>query len=178
MKFQTHKTPEPEINLIPFIDVLLVILIFLMLTTSFSKNAQLNINLPKAQSQSSPGKGQQISIQINASGRFFVQARDEANPSGVRDTRTSEQAVNGPNGPNGPNGTNVTNVLNGLNAQELEAALLQAAAGVEQPLVIISADAQTPHQFVIQALSAAQKNQLNNIAFATDAPPQMGSPKH
>ena len=48
MKFQRHSTPEPEINLIPFIDVLLVVLIFLMLTTTYSKFTELQINLPVA----------------------------------------------------------------------------------------------------------------------------------
>ncbi len=159
LKFQTHKTPEPEINLIPFIDVLLVILIFLMLTTSFSKNAQLNISLPKAQAQNASNKAQQIAIQINASGRFFVQGKDN--------TDAPVSALN----------TGSEKNPSGLTVQELEGALLSAAAGIEQPLVVIYADAQTPHQFVIQALSAAQKNQLNNIAFATDAPVQMGASK-
>ena len=157
MKFQTHKTPEPEINLIPFIDVLLVILIFLMLTTSFSKNAQLNINLPKAQAQSSPSKGQSILIQITSSGKFFLQSEDAKLQNASHNSGQPESGERA------------------LNAQELESALLSAAVGIEQPLVIISADAQTPHQFVIQALSAAQRNQLNNIAFATDSPPQMGA---
>jgi len=159
MKFQSHKTSEPEINLIPFIDVLLVILIFLMLTTSFSKNAHLNISLPKAQTQNAPSKAQQISIQITAAGRFFVQGSDN------NDAPTPNKNAGTDLGPRG------------LNAQELEVALLSAATGVEQPLVVIYADAQTPHQFVIQALGAAQKNQLNNIAFATDAPAQMGFSK-
>jgi biopolymer transport protein ExbD len=159
LKFQTHKTPEPEINLIPFIDVLLVILIFLMLTTSFSKNAQLNISLPKAQAQSASNKAQQIAIQITASGRFFVQGKD-----------ASEALVS-----TSPTGSEKNPA--GLTLQELEVSLLSAAAGIEQPLVVIYADAQTPHQFVVQALSAAQKNQLNNIAFATDAPAQLGASK-
>ena len=159
MKFQNHKTPEPEINLIPFIDVLLVILIFLMLTTSFSKNAQLNINLPKAQAQSSPSKGQHILIQITSAGKFFLQG----------DELRRQMATNGALAPDLSDRP--------LSAQELESALLSAAVGIEQPLVIISADAQTPHQFVIQALAAAQKNQLNNIAFATDSPPQIGAPQ-
>ncbi len=159
MKFQTHKTPEPEINLIPFIDVLLVILIFLMLTTSFSKNAQLNISLPKGQTQNAPSKSQEISIQITSNGRFFVQGRDNNEALSSNGNTASEAGARG------------------LNAKELEDALLSAATGIELPLVVIYADSQTPHQFVIQALSAAQKNQLNNIAFATDAPSQLGSAK-
>ena len=46
MNFQRHRPEEPEINLIPFIDVLLVILIFLMLSTTYSKYSELQINCP------------------------------------------------------------------------------------------------------------------------------------
>ena len=48
MNFRGHYKEDPEINLIPFIDVLLVILIFLMVTTTYSKYAELQINLPSA----------------------------------------------------------------------------------------------------------------------------------
>ena len=50
LEFKPRQQSEPEINLIPFIDVLLVILIFLLLTTTYSQNLQLRINLPVAQS--------------------------------------------------------------------------------------------------------------------------------
>ena len=46
MKFRPHPPEEPEINLIPFIDVLLVILIFMMLTTTYSKFTELQLTLP------------------------------------------------------------------------------------------------------------------------------------
>ena len=48
MKFNPRPHADPEINLIPFIDVLLVILIFLMLTTTYSKFTELQLNLPSA----------------------------------------------------------------------------------------------------------------------------------
>ena len=48
MNFRKRERDEPEINLIPFIDVLLVILIFLMLTTTYSKFTELQITLPTA----------------------------------------------------------------------------------------------------------------------------------
>jgi len=55
MNFRKHhlREEEPEINLIPFIDVLLVILIFLMLTTTYAKLTELKINLPTANAQAS-----------------------------------------------------------------------------------------------------------------------------
>ena len=48
MNFRPRAKEEPEINLIPFIDVLLVILIFLMLTTTYSKFTELQLTLPVA----------------------------------------------------------------------------------------------------------------------------------
>ena len=51
MNFRTRPKEEPEINLIPFIDVLLVVLIFLMLTTTYAKFTELKINLPTPQKQ-------------------------------------------------------------------------------------------------------------------------------
>jgi biopolymer transport protein ExbD len=48
MNFRTSSRDEPEINLIPFIDVLLVVLIFLMLSTTYSKFTELQIKLPVA----------------------------------------------------------------------------------------------------------------------------------
>ncbi|OIQ94427.1 biopolymer transport protein ExbD [mine drainage metagenome] len=64
---------EPEINLIPMIDVLLVILIFLMVTTSYSNFAQLQINLPQAagdEGVSPPGKP--INVAVDASEHYAV----------------------------------------------------------------------------------------------------------
>ena len=51
MRFRRHERDEPEINLIPFIDVLLVVLIFLMLSTSYSKFTELQITLPTAEAE-------------------------------------------------------------------------------------------------------------------------------
>ena len=51
MKFRMRASEEPEINFIPLIDVLLVILIFLMITTTYSKYTELQINLPTADAE-------------------------------------------------------------------------------------------------------------------------------
>ena len=51
MNFRPGSRDEPEINLIPFIDILLVVLIFLMLTTTYSKFTELQVNLPVADAQ-------------------------------------------------------------------------------------------------------------------------------
>lgn len=63
---------EPEINLIPMIDVLLVILIFLMVTTTYSKFAGLEINLPTADAQSQQEKPNEIDVVVTANGSVLV----------------------------------------------------------------------------------------------------------
>ena len=63
---------EPEINFIPLIDVLLVILIFLMVTTTYSRFAELKINLPTAEAQKPPERLDQIEIGVDAKGAYSV----------------------------------------------------------------------------------------------------------
>jgi biopolymer transport protein ExbD len=63
---------EPEINLIPMIDVLLVILIFLMITTTYSKFAELRINLPQAQGEKAGDGASAVEIAVDAEGRYVV----------------------------------------------------------------------------------------------------------
>ena len=55
---------EPEINFIPLIDVLLVILIFLMVTTTYSKFAELQITLPTADAEKAPQRPAEIDIAV------------------------------------------------------------------------------------------------------------------
>jgi biopolymer transport protein ExbD len=63
---------EPEINFIPLIDVLLVILIFLMVTTTYSRFAELKINLPTAEATKPPERLDQIDVGIDAKGAYSI----------------------------------------------------------------------------------------------------------
>ena len=63
---------EPEINFIPLIDVLLVILIFLMVTTTYSRFAELKINLPTADAAKAPERIDQIDVAVDAKGAYSV----------------------------------------------------------------------------------------------------------
>ena len=65
-------SPEPEINLIPFIDVLLVVLIFLMLTTTWSRLTEIQLNLPVADAAASSQRPREIVLTITAQGRYAV----------------------------------------------------------------------------------------------------------
>lgn len=66
---------EPEINLIPFIDVLLVVLIFLMISTTFTRYQELAITLPTANGAASQTEVKQIHIAVSRDGRFAVNGK-------------------------------------------------------------------------------------------------------
>ncbi|MBK8018603.1 MAG: biopolymer transporter ExbD [Betaproteobacteria bacterium] len=73
MNFRRGTTrEEPEMNLIPLIDVLLVILIFLMVTTTYSKYAELQINLPSADAPQAAERPKQIDVAVTTNGRYVV----------------------------------------------------------------------------------------------------------
>ncbi len=67
-----RKREEPEINLIAFIDVLLVILIFLMVTTSYSKFTQLQITLPTADAEKALEQPYEINVGVDAQNRYAI----------------------------------------------------------------------------------------------------------
>jgi biopolymer transport protein ExbD len=66
---------EPEINLIPFIDVLLVVLIFLMISTTFTRYQELAITLPTADGLTSQSEMKQIHIAVSRDGRFAINGK-------------------------------------------------------------------------------------------------------
>ena len=72
MNFRKHRIEDPEINLIPFIDVLLVVLIFLMLSTTYSKFTELQVNLPTAEADKPRERPAEIIVLVTADGRYAV----------------------------------------------------------------------------------------------------------
>lgn len=73
MNFQRGRGhDEPEINLIPLIDVLLVIIIFLMLTTTYAKFSGLEINLPTADASQQAEQPNEVSVAVTASGQVLI----------------------------------------------------------------------------------------------------------
>ena len=72
MNFRPRPKEEPEINLIPFIDVLLVILIFLMLTTTYSKFTELQLKLPVADTDAQRDYPKEIVVVITTDGRYTI----------------------------------------------------------------------------------------------------------
>jgi len=136
MKFRRSTSPEPEINLIPFIDVLLVVLIFLMLSTTYSKFTEMELNLPVANAAPQKERPREIVVSVSADGQFSVNHM----------------------------------VVSGRDVPSISSALAQATQNINDPMVVISADAQSTHQSVMMVMEAARRNQLNQLTFAAQAP--------
>ena len=135
INFRKRRTEEPEINLIPFIDVLLVILIFLMLTTTYSKFTEMELTLPSADPEQLRDRPKEVIVSIAADGRYAV-GKD---------------------------------ALQDRSVEGIASALTRHAPAGKDSIVIISADANAPHQSVVSAMEAARRAGLSQITFATQA---------
>ena len=94
MKFRARNREEPEINLIPLIDVLLMTLIFLLVTTSFSREARLQLKLPEAASDVKI-ESANLRIAIDARGQYFINERQLLNASAETVRSAMLEAVGG-----------------------------------------------------------------------------------
>lgn len=74
MNFRTSSRDEPEINLIPFIDILLVVLIFLMLTTTYSKFTEIQLKLPVADTDAQRDYPKEVLVSVSSDGAYGVNA--------------------------------------------------------------------------------------------------------
>lgn len=135
MRFSKDREREdPELNFIPLIDVLLVIIIFLAVSTTFEKFNEMKINLPVADIEAPAPKDLPVNVVISAKGEYSVNAEPFSK-------MTVELLVN--------------------KLAEI------TASYTEKVPVIISADAATTHQSVINVMEAARKSGLTKITFAT-----------
>ncbi|SEN49217.1 biopolymer transport protein ExbD [Duganella sp. CF517] len=127
---------DPEINLIPFIDVLLVILIFLMVSTTYSKFTELQITLPTADAQKQEEKPFELNVTVDAKGNYTI--NDE--PVSFRDVA-------------------------GL-AQSMQTAAGKGGQPGKSPVVIVNADQFAMHQMVINVMEAARIAGYEKLTFA------------
>jgi biopolymer transport protein ExbD len=96
LRFRELTREEPDVNLIPFIDVLLVVLIFLMLTTTFTRYTELRIDLAQARGESAAGASHDIVVTVGPDGRYQVDATTLTSSSGVEAlTRAIQEASQG-----------------------------------------------------------------------------------
>lgn len=133
MNFRKPRREEQEINLTPLIDVVFLLLIFFMVTTTFKNHAALKVDLPEASAQGSAETQQPLELVIDREGGFHL----------------GEQA------------------LIKADRESLLRVLLQRKREEEIPLLIIRADAQTPHQAVVTAMDVARELEIERVRIAT-----------
>lgn len=141
MDFRRKKRAPVEIGLIPMIDVLLVLLFFFMIATTFRHHTDLKINLPEASGEEMDQAGKAINLFIDADGKYAISGEDgKARP-------LPEQTL-----------------------QSLKDALAVFSADARQLPFIISADGKTPHQAVVSALDIASQLGFHHVTFAINPP--------
>ena len=86
---------EPDINLIPLIDILIVILIFLFLTTTYSRFAELQINLPEASAERASDRPQLLNVAVDASGKYAINGTSTIFGSTQNFARALKEAAKG-----------------------------------------------------------------------------------
>ena len=91
MNFRVRPKEEPEINLIPFIDVLLVILIFLMLSTTYSKFTEIQLKLPVANVEAQRDVAREVLVSVSSEGQYSVN-KQMVNGNSVADLTEALQA--------------------------------------------------------------------------------------
>ncbi len=144
MNFHRNKRPPLEINLTPMIDVVFLLLIFFMVTTTFTRETGLNINLPEAKGEQTEKDNRSITLLIDPKGQYFISTEDATRGKLVDSKITT-----------------------------LKRELIKAMANRPETPFVISADSKTSHKFVIKALDIASQVGFKHIAFATKEPEVM-----
>lgn len=132
MQFRRQLRDPVQINLTPLIDVVFLLLIFFMVSTSFSRETQLQVDLPSASSGVSEEAAAVIDIGIGRDGQIAILGKALATQDKAR----------------------------------LRGALQQAAAGNESPRIVVSADAQAPHQAFVDVMDVAASLGFKQLAIA------------
>jgi len=135
VRLRSSKEQEPEINLTSLIDVVFLLLIFFMVSTTFERQAALRIDLPEASTlEQQPADPHKIELVIDRNGRMFVNDRElvDDRPATIR-------------------------------------AAFVEVAGTERDLpVVIRADADTPHHFVVTAMDVTGQLGFTRLSIATE----------
>ncbi|MBL1273908.1 MAG: biopolymer transporter ExbD [Oceanospirillales bacterium] len=135
MKFSRQRSQEVGVDLTPLIDVVFLLLIFFMVSTTFTRESHLQVDLPEASGEpASPAEVKQIDVVINAEGQYVL--NDKALVNNRRETL--ERGVN-----------------------EL------SEGDIALPFVI-TADARTPHEYVVRAMDVAGRLGFSRLSITTE----------
>lgn len=130
MEFRKKRREVVALDITPLIDVVFLLLIFFMLSTTFIVSPGIRINLPQAEAETVRSEQKDIRVKIDAKGNFFVE-----------DRRTSPE--------------------------DLNARFEEAARVNRDTLVIIEADENAAHKFVVDVMDRGKNSGLQRLAIAT-----------
>ncbi|MBS3803398.1 MAG: biopolymer transporter ExbD [Oleiphilaceae bacterium] len=134
MKFKRQRSQEVGVDLTPLIDVVFLLLIFFMVSTTFTRESHLQVELPKADARPAESETRQIDVVINAQGQYYVNDKPLINNQRVT----------------------------------LERAVKDLTTGDNSLPFIITADARTPHQFVVRAMDVAGTLGFSKLSITTE----------
>jgi biopolymer transport protein ExbD len=135
MRLKHNKAEDPEINMTSLIDVVFLLLIFFMVSTTFERQAVLKVDLPEASNVSIPeNQPDSFELVIDKNGQFYLNDR---------------QLANG-------------------NPATIRAAFIEAAGEDRNIPVVLRADAQTPHHFVVTAMDVTAQLGFVRLSIATE----------
>jgi len=133
MNFRPDRRDEVDLDITPLIDVVFLLLIFFMVSTTFEHNSEINITLPSSSKEITEAKPDAVNVGLDSQGAVYI----------------NDKAL--------------------VNAQieTIKTALSEALVGLDDPPIIISADANASHQSVVRVMDAARQLGLVKITFAT-----------
>ncbi|MBB5322463.1 biopolymer transporter ExbD [Marinobacter oulmenensis] len=135
MKFKRQRSQEVGVDLTPLIDVVFLLLIFFMVSTTFTRESHLQVELPQASGEPvAPEEVEQIDVVINAEGQYILNDRTLVNNR--RET--------------------------------LEKGVSELAQGDSSLPFIITADARTPHEYVVRAMDVAGRLGFAKLSITTE----------
>jgi biopolymer transport protein ExbD len=141
MNFQRKKKEKLELSMTPMIDVVFLLLIFFMVTTTFNRQTEVKVKLPEAVGEEAEQYPKMVTLTIDAKGVYSL--KDEDNVAHELVTQTKES---------------------------LKQALVTLAEHSKDVPFVINADNNTPTKAVITALDVAGQAGFNQITFSTQYP--------
>ena len=133
MNLRPQRREELELNITPLIDVVFLLLIFFMVSTTFERESEIKITLPKVSQEGGEAESQVVHVAIDANERLYIDERP------LEDARLAT----------------------------IRAAIAASGQALEDPAVMIKADAGVSHEIVVRVMDAARQSGLVKITFAT-----------
>lgn len=133
MNLRPQRKEELELNITPLIDVVFLLLIFFMVSTTFERESEIKITLPKVSQEGGEAGSQVVQVAIDANERIYIDERP------LEDARLAT----------------------------IRAAVAASGQALEEPAVVIKADAGVSHEIVVRVMDAARQSGLVKITFAT-----------